>query len=203
MPNPTIALIRQSLQERVESSALVRPPIGSAAVALILAGQADALSLCFIRRADRAGDPWSGHMAFPGGRADPSDPTRPSVAERETLEEIGVNLDRSELIGALREMPIRRGRVDTGMALSSFVYYIGAERTAFSLNHEVADAYWIPLSYLWDAANFTTFTIGGAGAAVNYPAIRYSGEVIWGLSYRVLEMFAEIIGLPLPSPQAP
>jgi hypothetical protein len=97
-------------------------------------------------------------------------------------------------------MPIRRGGIDSGKALSSFVYHIGPELPRFSLNHEVADAYWIRLSHLWDAGNSTRLGMVSGGAALNYPAIRYHENIIWGLSYRVLEMFAEIIGFPLPPP---
>jgi len=200
MPNPSIGLIRSSLGDRPGESIDTKPLAGSAAVALILAGPDRDLNLCFIRRADREGDPWSGHMAFPGGRADRSDPTHLAVAERETIEEVGITLAPSALIGALPQMPIRRGGTDTGMALSSFVYYIGPELVPFSLNHEVADAYWIRLSHLWDAGNSTPLGLVSGGAAFNYPAIRYRENIIWGLSYRVLEMFAEIIGLPLPPP---
>ena len=200
MPNPSIGLIRSALSDRTGEFLDTKPLAGSAAVALILAGQDKDPSLCLIRRADREGDPWSGHMAFPGGRADRSDPTELAVAERETLEEVGINLDASAFIAALPQMPIRRGGTDTGIALSSFVYYIGPELRPFSLNQEVADAHWIRLSHLWDAGNSTTLGIVSGGITVKYPAIRYKGEVIWGLSYRVLEMFAEIIGFPLPPP---
>jgi 8-oxo-dGTP pyrophosphatase MutT (NUDIX family) len=169
-----------------------------AAVALILAGPDNDLSLCFIRRADREGDPWSGHMAFPGGRADDSDPTPPAVAERETLEEVGIHLDSRSFLGPLPQMPIRRGGTDTGMMLSSFVYYIGLELPQLFPNHEVADAYWIPFSYLWDERNATSLGIIASGTPVSYPAIRYRENFIWGLSYRVLELFSEVIGVALP-----
>src|SRR5262249_40189446 len=137
-------------------------------------------------------------MACAGGRADSSDPTHPAVAERETLEEVGVYLDPTAFIGSLPQMPIRRGRVDTGLALSSFVYYIGPELAPFRPNHEVADAYWIPLSPLWDPGNSTTLQLVLSGVPASYPAIRYLDNFIWGLSYRVLGLFAEVIGIPLP-----
>jgi len=137
-------------------------------------------------------------MAFPGGRADSSDPTHPAVAERETLEEVGIYLAPTAFVGSLPRMPIRRCRVDTGLALSSFVYYIGPELALLRPNHEVADAYWIPLSHLWDAGNSTTLEMVVSGMPASYPAIRYHGNFIWGLSYRVLELFGEVIGAPLP-----
>jgi hypothetical protein len=84
------------------------------------------------------------------------------------------------------------------MALSPFVYYIGPDKIPFLPNHEVADAYWIPFNHLWDAANFTTLSLVSSGIPLSYTAIRYQENFIWGLSYRVLELFAEVIGCPLP-----
>jgi 8-oxo-dGTP pyrophosphatase MutT (NUDIX family) len=199
MTSPTLALIRASLAIRTEDPSNAKPSVGSAAVALILAGPEADLSLSFIRRADRADDPWSGHMAFPGGRADISDDSHPAVAERETLEEVGLRLERPALIGPLPQMAVRRGRTDTGITLSSFVYYIGEALVPFLPNHEVADAYWIPLTHLWAPNNSTTLSISVNGVETDYPAIGYRGNFIWGLSYRVLHQFGGAIGLPLPS----
>ena len=50
--------------------------------------------LLFIQRARREGDPWSGDMAFPGGRLQPEDASARAAAERETLEETGMDLRR-------------------------------------------------------------------------------------------------------------
>jgi 8-oxo-dGTP pyrophosphatase MutT (NUDIX family) len=199
MTTPTLGLIRSSMAIRREDASYEKPSVDSAAVALILAGPETDLSLSFIRRADRADDPWSGHMAFPGGRADISDDSHAAVAERETMEEVGIRLDRFSIIGPLPQMPVRRGRTDTGITLSSFVYYIGEALIPLIPNHEVADAYWIPLSHLWTPSNATMLGISVKGGAANYPAIRYRGNFIWGLSYRVLQQFGEVIGLPLPS----
>jgi 8-oxo-dGTP pyrophosphatase MutT (NUDIX family) len=137
-------------------------------------------------------------MAFPGGRADLSDQTHPAVAEREALEEVGIRLDPAAFIGSLPQMPVRRAGADTGITLSSFVYYIGTALVPLLPNHEVADAYWISLTHLWEARNSTTLGITLIGATASYPAISYHGNFIWGLSYRVLELFGKAIGLPLP-----
>jgi 8-oxo-dGTP pyrophosphatase MutT (NUDIX family) len=198
MKNPTLPIIRASLEDTTEDPRVAKPAVGSAAVALILAGPDTDLSLSFIRRADRVGDPWSGHMAFPGGRAGILDQSHPAVAERETMEEVGIRLDPLDFIGPLPQIAVRRGRIDTGIMLSSFVYYVGEALVQFSPNHEVAAAYWIPLSHLWEPDNFTTLTIASGVAPADYPAISYQGNLIWGLSYRVLQQFAQAIGFPLP-----
>jgi len=169
-----------------------------ASVAIILAGAREDPSLCLIRRAEREGDPWSGHYAFPGGRAEPRDPTAQAVAERETEEEVGLCLEESHLIAPLSEMPVRLGGVDTGMRLSPFVYDLGETTPPFIPNGEVASAYWVPLTHLWETKNGTHLELDRNGNRMIYPAIRYQDYVIWGLTYRVLTLFSDVLDHPLP-----
>ncbi len=195
---PTLEEIRTALKRHTAKVQPFRPHRDRAAVAMILAGPGDDLQLCLIRRAERAGDPWSGHYAFPGGRAHPGDATARAVAERETREEVGLSLHRSHLIGPLSEMPVRLGGVDTGMTLSPFVYCLGSERAPLAPNGEVAAAYWVPLSHLWEANNGTYLELERGKTRMLYPAIRYRDYVIWGLTYRVLTLFSDVLGHPLP-----
>ena len=169
-----------------------------AAVALILNEHQGQTRLCFIRRAEHVGDPWSGHMAFPGGRAEPGDASPRAVAERETEEEIGLRLPLGSLIAPLSEMPIRLGGFDTGMVLSPLVYHLPGEPPPFHLNGEVAAAYWIPLTQLWHPAQGTHLELERLGKRVIYPAIQFQETVIWGLTYRVLTLFSDVLEHPLP-----
>lgn len=171
---------------------------GSASVALIFAGGDRDLQLCFIKRAERAGDPWSGHMAFPGGRAAVSDPSPQAVAERETTEEVGINLAEGSLLGRLPSLPVLRLGLDTGMMLYPFAYHLQETPEGLTLSDEVAEAYWIPVAYLWDPVNADRVEWKVEGATLKYPAIRYKQSRIWGLTYRILQEFSELIGNPLP-----
>ena len=75
-----------------------------AAVALVLR-VADDLELLLIKRAKSVRDPWSGHVALPGGRRDPSDSILMETAIRETSEETGVDLaTRGRHLGRLTEL---------------------------------------------------------------------------------------------------
>ena len=172
---------------------------GCAAVALILAGEGTSLKVCFIKRADRDGDPWSGNMALPGGRTSEEDIDIQSTAEREVEEEVGVKLNHELMIGRLKDLPISRLGIDTGLLLSTFVYYIGPHPTSLVPNDEVAAAFWIDVDHLWDARNRTHFDIVYRGQQLTFPAIRYDDNLIWGLTFRVLQLFAEKIGLSLVS----
>jgi len=66
-------------------------------------------------------------------------------------------------------------------------------------NDEVAAAFWIDVDHLWDARNRTHFDIVYRGQQLTFPAIRYDDNLIWGLTFRVLQLFAEKIGLSLVS----
>jgi len=191
--------IRRSLLRQNLSFPPYKFQPGVAAVAMVLAGQGASLHLCFIRRADRQGDPWSGHMAFPGGRASAADRSAQAAAERETREEVGLSLGDAQLISPLPDLPVRRAGIDTGILLCPFVYYLGPEPAELVPNHEVAGAYWIDLGYLWDKRNITQLDLVYNDIPMVFPAIRFEDQLIWGLTLRVLAVFAEVIGSPLPS----
>jgi 8-oxo-dGTP pyrophosphatase MutT (NUDIX family) len=195
----TIDQIRRALaghQPQLPDPEPPRAPV--AAVALVLAG-APRPSLCVIRRAERLGDPWSGHLALPGGRASPADPHPRAVAERETMEEVGIALPERSWLGALSHVPVRLGgRGDTLLVLYPFVYDAGPELPRFVLSDEVSEAFWVPLAHLWDPANAGHVEWSREGARLLYPAIRWRGHAIWGLTFRVLTLFSDVLDAPLP-----
>jgi 8-oxo-dGTP pyrophosphatase MutT (NUDIX family) len=171
-----------------------------ACVAMVLSGAQDRPSVCLIRRADRPGDPWSGQMAFPGGRAEPTDASPQAVAEREAEEEVGLRLEQGELFGALTEIPVRGGGKELKMKLAAFVY--GLDGTPPPLKpqaSEVAQALWVPLERIFDPAIRTRFRFEREGASLEFPALALDGHVVWGLTYRVLVDLGERVGQPLPA----
>jgi 8-oxo-dGTP pyrophosphatase MutT (NUDIX family) len=194
----TLPDIRAALIRRTVPVAPLKAGENRAAVALALAGPESALSLCFIRRAERAGDPWSGHMAFPGGRASPADPTARAVAERETREEVGLRLAPQHFIAPLAELPVRLAGRDTGMTLAAFVYYVGPEPAPLHPNGEVAAAFWVPLEHLWTPGNGTHLKLEREGTNLVFAAIRFQDTVIWGLTFRLLTQFSDDVNHPLP-----
>lgn len=194
----TIQQIREALSRHEPKLANPEPNNTAAAVALVLAGQEHDLSMAFIRRAEHPLDPWSGHMALPGGRWDPTDLHPRAAAERETLEEVGLSVGDPHWLGGLSDVLIRLGGGDRRMILSPFVYYLGEEHAPFVPNHEVAGAFWIPLSYLWDPRNSSHLEWEREGKRLLYPAIRFQDSAIWGLTFRVLTLFSDVLDAPLP-----
>jgi 8-oxo-dGTP pyrophosphatase MutT (NUDIX family) len=115
----TLHQIQRALAGHQPRFVEAEPHHAAASVALVLAGGAE-LSLCLIRRAERAGDPWSGHLALPGGHSEPTDAHPRAAAERETLEEVGLALGDGQWLGALSQLPVRLGGGAVQLVLSSF-----------------------------------------------------------------------------------
>lgn len=168
-----------------------------AAVAMIIRELPGDLEVLFIERATDAHDPWSGHVAFPGGKVEPGEQAR-QAAERETREEIGIVLESERYLGRMSDivganLPVR---------VSCFAY--AAVTTAIHpvANHEVRDVFWARLSDIRDPQRHRMATVGFSGRSLEVPGIilpQPDKPVLWGITYRLVMQFLEIIqisGLP-------
>jgi 8-oxo-dGTP pyrophosphatase MutT (NUDIX family) len=153
-----------------------------AAVAVILAPDPDALLL--IRRAERVGDPWSGHTALPGGRQDPDEPDLFTTAVRETAEEVGLTLGREDLFGSLDDV-VPRTPVLPPIAVRPYVFGL-ARRPLLSLNPEVAAASWVPLELLLHPETYDSVRMEIRGESREFAAYRLEDSVVWGMTERIL-----------------
>jgi 8-oxo-dGTP pyrophosphatase MutT (NUDIX family) len=190
--------IRQALSGH-EPEVLAADRAHHAAVAVVLRDVAGSPEILFIERAHREGDPWSGHMAFPGGRIDPGDEHARGAAERETREEVGVNLRHAEHLGRLDDLRGRHAGRHGPMVISAFVYHAPAPEPLLP-NWEVEEAFWFPLASLLDADRHVEYAFFREGEQ-RFPGIRVGeseAHVVWGLTYRFLEVLLELVGRPLP-----
>lgn len=162
------------------------------AVALVLRVREGELHILMIKRAEREGDPWSGHMAFPGGRMDPGDANGFSVATRETWEEVGLRLDDSECIGRLSDLSARPRRGAFGLAVTPFVFRLDYD-PEFELNYEVAEVVWVPLEFLLDSANREQMIWRRKRLAMHLPCYMYGEYRIWGLSLMMLDELMDLV----------
>ena len=177
-----------------QADTIVAPttPPGRSAVAMILQVREGELNILMIKRAERKGDPWSGHMAFPGGRMDEVDANGYAVAVRETDEEVGLTLtEEDECIGRLSDLNARPRLGTLGMVVSPFVFRLDREVT-FSPNYEVAEVVWVPLEFLLDTDNREEMMWEYKGGRFPVPCYWYGGRCIWGLS---LMMLGELLDL--------
>jgi len=162
-----------------------------AAVAMILRELPGDLEILFIERATDARDPWSGHLAFPGGKVEPGEQAR-QAAERETREEIGLDLGTERYLGRMSDiiganLPVR---------VSCFAYGVVTPALQPIMNPEVRDVFWVRLSDILRPELNQTATVGFSGTTLNVPAIvlpQSDKPVLWGLTYRLVMQFLEII----------
>jgi 8-oxo-dGTP pyrophosphatase MutT (NUDIX family) len=196
--------LRRALGAR-EPATRVAP--ARAAVALVLRpGGGGASDLLLIERAHKDGDPWSGHMAFPGGRQDPSDPDPRFTAERETREEVGLDLRGAELLGRLDDLEGRHAGRPSGLVISAFVYHVPEAPPLVVQAEEVQSAFWVPVALLAEPARHVDYRMRHELGIFGMPGIRVGdaeGHVVWGLTYRFLESFLDLVGRPLPNRWSP
>jgi 8-oxo-dGTP pyrophosphatase MutT (NUDIX family) len=171
------------------------PKVARASVAVVLHERSDGqVELLFIQRATRDSDPWSGHMAFPGGRRDPGDADVIATATRETLEEVGVDLTRDAgVIGRLDELRAIARHRPLDLVISPIVFALTGPVALHPSPREVESAIWVPLDHLSSAASRTTYTRTLDDITSDFPAFRFEHYTIWGLTHRILDGFLEIV----------
>ena len=188
-----------SFQEVIDRLSVVEAPAEPlpskrAAVAISLRSGVSGPEILMIQRAVREGDPWSGHMGFPGGRRDASDVTDEVCAKRETREEISFDLDtHGELVCQLSDVNTGWRADRPEMLVAPFIFKVDST-PSFELNHEVDDTLWVPLNFLLDDANRGRHQWDWRGEVLESDAFTYDGRLIWGLSLMMIDELLEIIG---------
>ncbi len=194
-PGVDLATIRRRLAAH---DALIRPPAEfEASVAMVLRPSAAGPEALFIERARKPSDPWSGQMAFPGGRHDETDCDLRHTAEREAAEEVGLSIEGAHLIGRLDDQTGQRAGQGRQLRIAAFVYEVDAGAgNDLVLNYEVAEAFWVPLAWFEDPSRVIDYR------HPPYPEVSFPGvvvgeperHIVWGLTFRFLAAFFEIVG---------
>lgn len=168
-----------------------------AGVAAVVREGPSELELLFIRRAEHEDDPWSGDLAFPGGRVDPEDTGARDAAERETLEELSLDLSGARYLGRISDV---LGSAES-VCVSAFVYAIEGD-PVLTPNYEVREAFWSPFSAFNDPERQIMREFRYLDRAIRLPAIRLLEDerapVLWGITYKFLDHFMAEIGRPIP-----
>ena len=186
----TLAAVRRALvghHPQPAQAAGARP----AAVSLVLVEGAEGAEILLIKRAERAEDPWSGQIAFPGGRRDPRDRDLVGTAMRETREETGVELAAAERLGVLDDLAPRYTTLPP-IVVRPFVFAL-PRRPVLTTNAEVQRAFWVSLARLSHPDSRSEITLPLPEGERTFPAYRLGDDVIWGMTERILTPFVHTI----------
>ena len=195
--HPQLTRLAETLAVRPGVRAVVSPGDPEprrAAVALVLRlGAGEAPELLFAKRAEYAGDPWSGHVAFPGGRHEPGDRDPWDTAARETWEETGLDLRvDGVLLGTLDELYPRNPALPDIVVRPHVA--VAAPRAELTLSDELAAAFWVPITRFGDPTVAATSVVQARGHALAVPSFVHEGHTIWGMTHRILLQLLERCG---------
>ena len=169
----------------------------TAAVAAVVRDGLHGPEVLFIERAAKHGDPWSGQIAFPGGRTDPGDRDSWATAARETGEEVGFDLSATTPLGRLTDLEGGPRGTRLKLRVSPHICWFDGERPDLDLNHEVADVLWVPLEHVADPANHVDYAYPPLGSQL-WPGVQLDAHrVLWGLTLRMTDDLFRRIGHPL------
>jgi 8-oxo-dGTP pyrophosphatase MutT (NUDIX family) len=204
----TLALVTERLTARLQKRTKTAgeydaDSVQRAAVAVVLrdvAGNGD-LELLLIKRAEHESDPWSGHVALPGGREEPGDASLEDTAVRETWEETGLDLRRDgQILGALDELNPRSAPVP--VLVRPYVATVRGD-APLALSEEVAAAFWVPLTTFTAPDASVESTVIARGAERRVPSYRHGEYVVWGMTERILRQLATLVSGPPPHSAPP
>lgn len=190
---PTLADLRRALDGHRPQQPERDDGLKIAAVAAIVRESVAGLELLFIHRAEDPNDPWSGHMAFPGGRVEPSDRDPLSAAVRETREEIGLDLvRRGTMLGRLSDVAaVGRGR-PMALVIEPFVFSVDG-RPVLETNYEVEEVVWVSFDFLLDRSNRSTIPWRHGELEIQLPCYRWADHVIWGLTFGMVDELVTLL----------
>ncbi len=163
-----------------------------AAVAVVFRRGTDDLEILFIRRSEHELDPWSGQIAFPGGRKDEADADLVATARRETEEELGLKLGAgtpSILIGKLDQLQARVRAKKLQLIIHPIAWmWTEAEAPVLApSDDEVAEAFWVPINVLANGQRRGGFEDTYSGTRFFFPTIDFGTQGrLWGLTLRMV-----------------
>ena len=194
LAHPMLDRLAERLRARPATRAATDGDPRRAAVAAIFRlGPRGEPELLFIKRADWGGDPWSGHVAFPGGRSEPQDASLEETAIRETREETGIDIARDGvLLGALDELRPRTPALPPIIVRPHVA--VVASNVAPAPSAEVAQIFWVSVSALRDPAISAEVVVVIRGEERRVASYHHGDYVIWGLTERILRQLLELLG---------
>ena len=194
--HPLIERFARALAEHPGREIHAEPPTRLAAILLVLReGAGGEPELLMIKRAEAEGDPWSGHIACPGGRMEASDRDLQQTALRETREETGIDVAREgRVLGHLDDLR-PRSPFRPPIVIRPYVALVRADVHILT-SREVASAFWVPLSALREQGAWSLGSVQAQGTARHVSIFQHGEHTVWGLTERALRQFLTYVGEP-------
>lgn len=194
--HPLIERLIRALAEHPAVEIEADDAVRLAAILVVLRARSDGEpELLMIKRAEAEGDPWSGHIACPGGRMEPGDRDLSATAIRETREETGIDVAREgRLLGQLDDLRPRSPLLPP-ILIRPYVAIVRAD-VALVPSPEVASAFWVPIAALRERASWGTGLVEARGGSRNVSTFQHGDHTVWGLTERVLRQFLTYVGEP-------
>lgn len=189
LAHPEVAHLAERLASLSAIEAVPTADSRLAAVAAIIR-VTEAPELLFIKRAEAERDPWSGHIAFPGGRIEPGDDSLQQTAERETFEELALDLTQGRVIGRLDDLAPRT-RALPPIVVRPFVAVVRGDGELVP-SHEVASTFWVPLAALRDPGAQSEYVMTVNGVRARFPAYRAQEHLVWGMTERIVRQLLSL-----------
>ena len=155
-----------------------------AAVIMLLKIEGGKLFVLFEKRARKAGDRWSGQIAFPGGRFKQVDGTLDKTACREFREETGADVCSSEeLIGFMDKV----SPMNVPMISVTPFICLTTHQLHFTPNEEVESLFWADILNV----HYEEADVRSGVNTLRWRALVYEGNVVWGMTQRIIEGFIQ------------
>lgn len=165
--------------------------VTAAAVLVPIVNHPQGMSVVFTKRTTHL-KAHSGQVSFPGGRAEPEDPTPEFTALREAQEEIGLPMERVEVLARLPEYHTR-----TGFRVTPVVGLLTPPLDLKPDPREVEAVFEVPLDFLLDPRNHRRQTRELQGQTVGYYVIEFEDRTIWGATAGMLvNLYRHLAGAP-------
>jgi len=178
------------------------PPLGTdgfmhAAVSVVARAARNGPEVLLIKRAVVDRDPWSGHIAFPGGKHEADDRHLLDTARRETREETGLVLPETppQWVGRLPGVTPRGAGLLPPLVVTPFLFRVGPDADARVASREVEQVHWVPLRQLADPDREGTYRFPIGNAVRSFPSIDVLDAQVWGLTWRILDGLMDVMGL--------
>lgn len=188
-PLPGWEAQRQMATELHKKARVVpRQDARKAAVLILLFPSNKQLHLPLILRPVYAGV-HSGQMALPGGKVESRDVDLIDTALRETGEEIGIWVERQQVLGQLSELYI----FPSNIRVAPVVAYIPAQPQYVPDPTEVAAVVNVPVEVLNNPQYQTTSPVTVVGGdTVEAPAYKVEKRIVWGATAMMLSEFLTV-----------